>query len=146
MCIRRPFLSDRIVAWQQVTAEGLGAFHAQKATVAAPSAEALARTAAALVHSADAVADAAELLQKKPADASHDVHATVREAVGDSADQAWPKRSLQAATPQAQGATVPPAAGVDAAPINVALPHALTSVAPPATASTERTSPTTFFG
>ena len=127
-------------------AEGLDAVHAQQATVAAPSAEALARTVAALVHATDAVADAVDLLQKNPVDPFDDVHATVLETVGESGDPAWPKRSLQAATPQAQGATVPPAAGVDAAPINVALPHALTSVAPPATASTERTSPTTFFG
>ena len=148
VCIRRPFLSDRIVAWQQVIAEGFDAVHAQKATVAAPSTEALARTSAALVQSPVAVADAVEPLQKKPADASHDVHATVRETVGDSGDPVWPKRSLHAATPQAQGATVPPTAAADAAPINVALPHAPTSAAPTATASTastERTSPIAFL-
>ena len=47
--------------------------HAQKATDAAPSSEGPAGTAVALMHSTDAVADAVELLQKKPADASdHD--------------------------------------------------------------------------
>ncbi len=122
-------------------AEGLDAVHAQKATVAAPSAEASARTAAARVHSTDSVADAVDLMQKKPADTSHDVHATVRETVGDSGDLAWPKHSLHVATPQAQGATALPTAAANAALINVLLPHASTSAASPATASTERTSP-----
>ena len=62
-----------------------------------------------------------------------------------AADQAPPKFSLSAATIQAHGATAPPTALTDAAPIKSLLPHATTSAALLASAPTERTSPTAFF-
>ncbi len=63
--------------------EGLNATHAQKASVAPPTAEGPARPAVARVHSTDAIAHTVDLLQKKPADASDAVHATA--AVADHA-------------------------------------------------------------
>ena len=56
--------------------------HAQKATDAAPSSEGPAETAVALMHSTDAVADAVNLLQKKPADASDHDTTTVVDTAG----------------------------------------------------------------
>jgi hypothetical protein len=144
------------------------------------------------MHSTDAVADAVELLQKKPADASDHETTTVVDTAGQAraaadgaaapahhtvaradasdagqstmavfvgafgmcetsaggagaADQAPPKFSLSAATVQAHGATAPPTALTDAAPIKSLLPHATTSAALLASAPTKRTSPTAFF-
>ena len=78
MCIHRRLVANHKADWPQVIWDGLDMAHAQKATDAAPSSEAPAGTAVALVHFTDAVADAVNLLQKKPADASdHDTTAAL---------------------------------------------------------------------
>ena len=56
--------------------------HAQKASGAAPSSEGPAGTVFALMRSADTVADAVDLLQKKPADASDHETTTVVDGAG----------------------------------------------------------------